>query len=101
MPEFFTLILGRFIINSVTGDFHTTLQTRAGPHISKDGPLLLWLLLTHFHSSTTTYLSKLTEVIHSCSLSDDHNHDIEIYIIWRQQQLTTMQSIDPIAIHNK
>ncbi len=91
--QFFVCILGRFIINSFTEDFHTTLQTRAGPHVSNNGPLLLWLLLTHFHSSTITYLSQLTESIHSRSLSDNHYHDIKTYIVWLQQQLTTIQSI--------
>ncbi len=68
-PEFFACILGRVIVNSVTDDFHTTLQSRAGPHVSDDGPLLPWLLLTHFFSSTITYLTQLTKVIHSYSLS--------------------------------
>jgi hypothetical protein len=100
-PEFFARILGRVIVNSVTEDLHTTLQTCAGPHVSNDGPLLLWLLLTHFHSSTITYLSQLTDKIRSRSLSNDHQHDVESYVLWLQQQLTIIQSIDHTTIRDK
>jgi hypothetical protein len=79
--QIFACILGRVIINSAAEDFHTTLQTRAGSHVSNNGPLLLWLLPTHFHSSTIPYLSQLTETIcsHSLSLSDNHHHDVKTY----------------------
>jgi hypothetical protein len=40
-PKFFVCILGNIIVNSISDDFHTTLQTLTGPHVSNDGPLLL------------------------------------------------------------
>jgi hypothetical protein len=100
-PEFYARILGRVIVNSISDDFHTTLQTRAGPHVSNDGPLLLWLLLNHFHSSTITYAAQLSETIRNRSLQEHHNHDVESYIIWLQQHLNTLQSIDPTSLADK
>jgi len=41
-------ILGKVIINSVTDDFYTVLQNYAGLDLCNDGPLLLWLILSHF-----------------------------------------------------
>jgi hypothetical protein len=71
------------------------------PHVSNDGPLLLWLLLNHFHSSTITYAAQLSDTIRNRSLQEHHNHDVESYIIWLQQHLNTLQSIDPTSLADK
>jgi len=76
-PElFFPRILGLVVIRSVTDEFYTTLQNYAGVELSNDGPLLLWLILTHFHTSTISYMSKIRSDIRQRSLANHHNHDV-------------------------
>jgi len=53
---------------SLVDEFYTTLQNYAGIELSDDGPLLLWLTLTHFHPAPypTWLVSKQT--LGSCLL---------------------------------
>lgn len=55
---FHARILGKVVIGSITDDFYTTLQNYTGNEATCDGPLLLWLILAHFHTSTVTYQEK-------------------------------------------
>ncbi len=90
-PElFFPRILGLVVIRSVTDEFYTTLQNYAGVELSKDGPLLLWLILTHFHTSTISYMSKIRSDIRQRSLANHHNHDVASYLIWLRHQVDTL-----------
>jgi len=81
-PEvFYPRILGKLVINCVTDEFYTTLQNYAGDDLASDGPLLLWLILTHFHSSMITYQEKLKHQVRQRSLMADHNDNVENYLI--------------------
>jgi len=87
-PEvFYPRILGKVVINAITDEFYTTLQNYAGDDLASDGPFLLWLILSHFHSSTITYQEKLKHQVWQQSLTADHNDDIENYLIWLRHQL--------------
>jgi hypothetical protein len=110
-PEFyFPRILGKVIINSVTDDFYTILQNYAGLDLCNDGPYLLWLILSHFHTSTITYTERIRNSIRTRSLSNDHNNDVEAYLLWLRHQLdilttnqttednTNMDLIEPIFL---
>ena len=56
-PEvFYPRILGKVVINAITDEFYTTLQNYAGDDLASDGPFLLWLILSHFHSSKYNYI---------------------------------------------
>jgi hypothetical protein len=69
-PDFYyPRILGLVVIRSVTDEFYTTLQNYAGIELSNDGPLLLWLTLTHFHTSTISYMARLKSDIREQSLA--------------------------------
>jgi hypothetical protein len=87
---YYSRILGKVIINSVTDDFYTALQNYAGLDLCNDGPLLLWLILSHFHTSTITYTERIRHSIRICNLSKDHNHDIEAYLLWLRHQLDVL-----------
>jgi hypothetical protein len=89
---FYSRILGNVIIHSVTEEFHTTLQNYAGRQLCTDGPLLLWLIMTHFHTSTLTYQDNLRQSIRNRSLHNNHNGDAHTYLIWIRHQLDTVQS---------
>jgi hypothetical protein len=56
---YYLRILGKIIINSVTDEFYTILQNYAGLDLCNNGPLLLWLILSHFHTNTITYTERL------------------------------------------
>jgi len=87
-PDFyFPRILGKVIINSVTDDFYTVLQNHAGLALCNDGPYLLWLILSHFHTSTITYTERIRHSIRMRSLSNDHTNDVEAYLLWLRHQL--------------
>ncbi len=60
--------------------------------MSTDGPFLLWLTLTHFHTSTVTSKEKIKTDIRSRSLSSDHNDNVETYLIWLCHQLDILAS---------
>jgi hypothetical protein len=89
---FYPRSLGTVVIKSVTNDFYTTLQNYADIELSDDGLLLLWLILTHLHTSTITYKEKLRAGIRSRSLASDHNHDVQTYLIWLRHQFDTLHS---------
>jgi hypothetical protein len=83
-------ILGKVIINSVTDDFYTVLQNYAGIDLCNDGPLLLWLILSHFHTSTITYTERIRASIRARDLRKDHNHNVESYLLWIRHQLDVL-----------
>ena len=58
---FYARILGKVVISSVTDEFYTTLQNYSGDDLANDGPMLLWLTLTHFHTNTITYQEQLKQ----------------------------------------
>jgi hypothetical protein len=84
---FYARILGKVVISSITDEFYTTLQNYAGDEMAGDGPLLLWLILTHFHTSTITYQEQLKQQIRTRSLATDHNEDVEAYLLWLRHHL--------------
>jgi hypothetical protein len=87
---FYPRILGKVVIGSITDDFYTTLQNYMGDDLACDGPLLLWLILTHFHISTVTYQDKLKQQIRSRTSSGDPKDDIESYHLWLRQTLDVL-----------
>jgi hypothetical protein len=89
---FYPRILGKVIVDSVTEDFYTILQNYAGDELAGDGPFLLWLLLTHFHTSTITYQHQVKQHIRSRSLAQDHGEDVESYLLWLRHQLDILQA---------
>lgn len=90
-PDFYyPRILGLVVIRSVTDEFYTTLQNYAGIELSNDGPLLLWLTLTHFHTSTISYMARLKSDIRDQSLAMHHNNDIGAYLVWLHHQVGTL-----------
>jgi hypothetical protein len=93
--------LGKVVIGSVTDEFYTTLQNYAGDELASDGPLLLWLILTHFHTSTVTYHESLKQLIRRRDLGSDHYHDIESYLIWLRHQVDILwsTSVSPTDTH--
>jgi hypothetical protein len=100
-PElFYPRILGKVVISSITDDFYTVLQNYAGDELACDGPLLLWLILTHFHASTVTYQEKLKQQIRSRSLSSDHKDDVESYLLWLRHTLDVLTTISQVSSHS-
>jgi hypothetical protein len=92
-PElFYACILGKVVISSITDEFYTTLQNYAGDELASDDPLLLWLILTHFHTSTVTYHEGLKQQIRTRDLASDHQHDIESYLIRLRHQVDVLRS---------
>jgi hypothetical protein len=89
---FYARILGKVVIDSVTDEFYTTLQNYSGDDLANDGPLLLWLILTHFHTSTVTYQEQLKQQIRSRSLCNDHAEDVEAYLLWLRHHLDILQT---------
>jgi hypothetical protein len=89
---FHARILGKIVIGSITDDFYTTLQNYTGNEATCDGPLLLWLILTHFHTSTVTYQEKIKHDIHIRSIKRDHKDDIKSYLIWLHHQLDILRT---------
>ncbi len=89
---FYSRILGNIITKSGTDEFYTTLQNYAVVELSNDGPLLLWLILTHFHTSTITYKEHIKDNIRTCSLSTNHNDDVQTYLIWLRHQIDILSS---------
>jgi len=87
---FYARILGKVVISSITDEFYTTLQNYAGDEMAGDGPLLLWLILTHFHTSTITYQEQLKQQIRTRSLATDHNEDVEAYLLWLRHHLDVL-----------
>jgi hypothetical protein len=77
---FYARILGKVVISSITNEFYTTLQNYAGEDLASDGPLLLWLILTHFHTSKITYQESLKHLIRTRNLAMDHKDDIEAWL---------------------
>jgi hypothetical protein len=65
-------ILGKVVIGSITDNFYTTLQNYAGDNLASNGPLVLWLILTHFHASTITYQEKIKQGIWTRWIESDH-----------------------------
>jgi len=51
---YYPRILGKVIINSTINEFYTILQNYAGTELSNDGPYLLWLILSHFHTGVAS-----------------------------------------------
>jgi len=99
---FYARILGKVVTSSVTDDFNTVLQNYAGDELASDGPYLLWLLLTHFHTSTITYQEQLKTQIRQRTLTGDHQDDAESYLLWLRHQLDVLTTISPTgtAGHN-
>jgi hypothetical protein len=98
-PElYYSHILGKVIINSVTDDCYTVLQNYAGQDLFNDGPYLLWLTLSHFHTSTITYTERIRQSIHVRTLSGDHNHDVEAYLVWIRHQLDILNTNLPATV---
>jgi hypothetical protein len=99
---FFPRILGKVIVDSITDEFYTILQNYAGDDLAGDGPFLLWLLLTHFHTSTITYQEQVKHHIRTKSLSKDYNNNVEAYLLWLWQQLDVLNTTTPsgIGIHS-
>ena len=89
---FYPRILGKVIVDSITEDFYTILQNYAGDELAGDGPFLLWLLLTHFHTSTNTYQQQVKQHIRSRSLAKDHGEDVESDLLWLRHQLDILQA---------
>jgi len=79
--------LGKVIANSFTDEFYTKLQNYSSVDLSNDGPYLLWLILSHFHTSTITYNERVRSAIRTRSLSTDHAGDMQTYLIWVRHQL--------------
>jgi len=84
---FYARILGKVIANSATNEFYTTLQNYSSVDLSNDGPYLLRLILSHFHTSTITYNERVRSAIRTCSLSTDHAGNVQTYLIWLHHQL--------------
>jgi hypothetical protein len=84
---FYARILGKVVISSITDEFYTKLQNYAGDEFAGDGPYLLWLILTHFHMSTITYQAQVKQQIRTRSLTNDHDEDVEAYLLWIRQHL--------------
>jgi len=95
---FYARILGKVVSSSVTDDFNTILQNYAGDDLASDGPLLLWSLLTHFHTSTITYQEQLKAQIRQRTLGQDHQDDPESYLLWLRHQLDVLSTISPTGI---
>jgi hypothetical protein len=91
---YYSRILSNVVTRSVTEEFHTTLQNYVSRELSTDAPLLLWLIMTHFHTSTITYQENLRAVIQNWSLTKGHNGDTQTYLIWVHHQLDILQSTD-------
>jgi hypothetical protein len=89
---FYPRILGNVVTKSVTDQFYTTLQNYASIELSMDGPYLLWLTLNHFHTSTITYKEHVKSGIRGRSLTNDHNDDVQTYLIWLRHQLDILAS---------
>jgi hypothetical protein len=86
------------VVSSVTDDFYTTLQNYAGDELASDGPFLLWLILTHFHTSTITYQEQLKSQLRLRSLASDHQEDIESYLLWLRHHLDVLVTISPTGL---
>ncbi|MFN9980225.1 MAG: hypothetical protein ACK53Y_09940 [bacterium] len=97
---FYPRILRKVIISSITDDFYTTLQNYAGDDLASDGPLLLWLILTHFHASTVTYQEKLKQQIRTRTLSGDHKDDAESYLLWLRHTLDILTTTAQTNSHS-
>jgi hypothetical protein len=97
---FYPRILGKVVIGSITDDFYTTLQNYAGDDLACDGPMLLWLILTHFHTSTVTYQDKLKQQIRSRTLAGDHKDDIESYLLWLRHTLDVLTTTTQADQHS-
>jgi hypothetical protein len=95
---FYARILGKVVISSVTDDFCTILQNYAGDELASDGPYLLWLLLTHFHTSTITYQDQLKTKIRGRTLAGDHQDDVESYLLWLRHHLDVLATISLTGI---
>lgn len=95
---FYARILGKVVISSVTDDFCTILQNYAGDELASDGPYLLWLLLTHFHTSTITYQDQLKTKIRGRTLASDHQDDVESYLLWLRHHLDVLATISLTGI---
>ena len=96
---FYPRILGKVVISSITDDFYTTLQNYTGDELASDGPLLLWLILTHFHASTVTYQEQLKQQIRSRTLASDHKDDIESYLVWLRHTIDILHTTTQIDNH--
>jgi len=100
VPElFYPRILGKVVIASITDDFYTILQNYAGDELACDGPYLLWLILTHFHTSTVTYQDKLKQQVRSRTLADDHKDDIESYLLWLRHTIDILNTTTQADVH--
>jgi hypothetical protein len=97
---FYPRILGKVVIGSITDDFYTTIQNYTGDDLASDGPLLLWLILTHFHVSTVTYQEKLKQQIRSRTLSGDHKDDLESYLTWLRPTLDILNTTTQVHSHS-
>jgi hypothetical protein len=95
---FYARILGKVVISSVTDEFYTILQNYAGDNLAGDGPFLLWLILTHFHTSTITYQEQLKTQVRSRSLAADHQDDVENYLLWLRHHLDVLATISSSGI---
>jgi len=89
---FYPRILGKVIVDSITDEFSTILQNYAGDELAGDGPYLLWLLLTHFHTSTITYQEQVKQKIRARNLSKDHDDDVEAYLLWLRHHLDILNT---------
>jgi len=69
-------IQGLVMFQSVADEFYITLQNYAGIELSNDGPLLLWLILTHFHTSRVSYMARIRSDIRDHSLSVHYKYVI-------------------------
>jgi len=95
---FYPRISGKVIVDSITDEFYTILQNYAGDDLAGDGPFLLWLLLTHFHTSTITYQEQIKHQIRTRSLTKDHNEDVEAYLLWLWHHLNILNTTTPSGI---
>lgn len=97
---FYSRILGKVVIASITDDFYTTLQNYAGDELASDGPMLLWLILTHFHTSTVTYQDKLKQQVRTRTLAGDHKDDVESYLVWLRHTIDVLNTTSQADQHS-
>lgn len=84
-------IFAVFLMNSVTPDFATLLQSRIDPAYSLDGPLLFFTMCTHIHRNHLAFVESIKTKIRKSSLIE-FKDDVQNFLRFLQDNLHLITS---------
>jgi hypothetical protein len=92
--EFKNRLFAKFLYNSITDNFKTTLLNRVGTQYANDGQLFYWHLCNHVHHTSISYKDDLKDEIRKITLDQDHQGDIASYVTDIRHRIELLMTIE-------